>query len=163
MRSSTVRCACRATLISSSSLQRSEDGMLPCPPTGGTRTDFASRYRYPSATRLPSTVHVDSHRLAQPAPPLSPSLHASMSAAPVPSTSVAAADSPEASTSRATLGKRKRLPACDCCKMRRLKCEPVPPPGSCPRCKATGVVCTTTPTVRKKAVGRTGKRIEEAK
>jgi hypothetical protein len=47
--------------------------------------------------------------------------------------------------------------------MRRLKCEPVPPPGSCPRCKATGVVCTTTPTIRKKAVGRTGKRIEEAK
>ncbi|GJN94038.1 hypothetical protein Rhopal_007101-T1 [Rhodotorula paludigena] len=59
--------------------------------------------------------------------------------------------------------KRKRLPACDCCKMRRLKCEPVPPPGSCPRCKATGVVCTTTPVVRKKALPRSGKRIEEAK
>ncbi|BGP03719.1 hypothetical protein NBRC10513v2_007452 [Rhodotorula toruloides] len=85
-----------------------------------------------------------------------------MSAAPVASTS-SVADPSESSTSKPALGKRKRLPACDCCKMRRLKCEPVPPPGSCPRCKATGVVCTTTPTVRKKAVGRTGKRIEEAK
>ncbi|BGP35609.1 hypothetical protein JCM10296v2_007450 [Rhodotorula toruloides] len=85
-----------------------------------------------------------------------------MSAAPIASTSSAAAPS-ESSISKSALGKRKRLPACDCCKMRRLKCEPVPPPGSCPRCKATGVVCTTTPTIRKKAVGRTGKRIEEAK
>ncbi|GAA5842867.1 hypothetical protein JCM9279_004013 [Rhodotorula babjevae] len=59
--------------------------------------------------------------------------------------------------------KRKRLPACDCCKMRRLKCDPVPPPASCSRCKTTGVVCTTTPVVRKKAVPRSGKRIEEAK
>ncbi|BGP51946.1 hypothetical protein JCM10450v2_007906 [Rhodotorula kratochvilovae] len=70
-------------------------------------------------------------------------------------------DSPPSSEGPGT--KRKRLPACDCCKMRRLKCEPVPPPGSCSRCKATGVVCTTTPVVRKKAVPRTGKRIEEAK
>ncbi|GAA6017858.1 hypothetical protein JCM10207_003478 [Rhodosporidiobolus poonsookiae] len=62
-----------------------------------------------------------------------------------------------------TLGKRKKLPACDSCKLRRLKCEPVPAPGSCPRCKQTGVVCTTTPTTRKKAPPRTGKRIEEAK
>ncbi|GAA5875078.1 hypothetical protein JCM8547_005406 [Rhodosporidiobolus lusitaniae] len=59
--------------------------------------------------------------------------------------------------------KRKRLPACDSCKLRRLKCDPVPPPGSCPRCKQTGVVCTTTPVARKKAAARTGKRIEEAK
>lgn len=28
----------------------------------------------------------------------------------------------------------KRLPACDNCKKRRLKCFPVPRPGSCPRC-----------------------------
>ncbi|GAA6048800.1 hypothetical protein JCM3770_003627 [Rhodotorula araucariae] len=70
-------------------------------------------------------------------------------------------DSPPSSEGPGT--KRKRLPACDCCKMRRLKCEPVPPPGSCSRCKTTGVVCTTTPVVRKKALPRTGKRIEEAK
>ncbi|GAA5993118.1 hypothetical protein JCM11641_003822 [Rhodosporidiobolus odoratus] len=62
-----------------------------------------------------------------------------------------------------TLGKRKRLPACDSCKLRRLRCEAVPPPASCVRCKQTGVVCTTTPTTRKKATARTGKRIEEAK
>lgn len=32
-----------------------------------------------------------------------------------------------------------------------------------PRCAEKGIVCTTTPVVRKKTVGRTGKRIEEAK
>ncbi|BGP20369.1 hypothetical protein JCM10213_002320 [Rhodosporidiobolus nylandii] len=76
------------------------------------------------------------------------------------STSTSSTAAPRASLSE---GKRKRLPACDTCKLRRLKCDPVPPPASCPRCKATGVVCTTTPTQRKKAAPRVGKRIEEAK
>ncbi|GAA5982447.1 hypothetical protein JCM10908_006652 [Rhodotorula pacifica] len=75
----------------------------------------------------------------------------------------ASASTPNTTRVNGVGSKRKRLPACDCCKMRRLKCEPVPPPGSCPRCKATGVVCCTTPTVRKKAAPRSGKRIEEAK
>ncbi|KAM0786214.1 hypothetical protein ACM66B_007017 [Microbotryomycetes sp. NB124-2] len=60
-------------------------------------------------------------------------------------------------------GKAKKLRACNGCKMRRIKCEPVPPPGSCSRCKEKGIVCVTTPVVRKKTTGRSGKRIEEAK
>ncbi|GAA6012319.1 hypothetical protein JCM11491_007091 [Sporobolomyces phaffii] len=59
--------------------------------------------------------------------------------------------------------KRKKLPACDACKLRRVLCKPQPIGISCPRCKDKGIVCTTTPTVRKKAVGRSGKRIEEAR
>ncbi|GAA5837930.1 hypothetical protein JCM3766R1_001522 [Sporobolomyces carnicolor] len=59
--------------------------------------------------------------------------------------------------------KRKKLPACDACKLRRVLCKPQPIGISCPRCKDKGIVCTTTPTVRKKAAGRTGKRIEEAR
>ncbi|GAA5891855.1 hypothetical protein JCM6882_007384 [Rhodosporidiobolus microsporus] len=84
--------------------------------------------------------------------------------APIPSTSSAADPPPPPAPAASNLDhKRKKLPACDVCKLRRLKCNPVPPPGSCPRCRQTGVVCTTTPTVRKKAPPRTGKRIEEAK
>ncbi|GAA5834363.1 hypothetical protein JCM11251_007969 [Rhodosporidiobolus azoricus] len=78
---------------------------------------------------------------------------------PTPSTSTADPAPPASNLDH----KRKKLPACDVCKLRRLKCNPIPPPGSCPRCRQTGVVCTTTPTVRKKAPPRTGKRIEEAK
>ncbi|GAA5966252.1 hypothetical protein JCM3765_002573 [Sporobolomyces pararoseus] len=59
--------------------------------------------------------------------------------------------------------KRKKLPACDACKLRRVLCKPQPIGISCPRCKDKGIVCTTTPTVRKKAAGRSGKRIEEAR
>ncbi|GAA6039556.1 hypothetical protein JCM8097_008389 [Rhodosporidiobolus ruineniae] len=82
---------------------------------------------------------------------------------PVASTSAAADLSGSGDLGGGAGTKRKRLPACDSCKLRRLKCNPVPPPGSCERCRTTGVVCTTTPTVRKKAPPRTGKRIEEAK
>ncbi|KAK4051509.1 hypothetical protein OIO90_004723 [Microbotryomycetes sp. JL221] len=60
-------------------------------------------------------------------------------------------------------GKAKKLRACNGCKMRRIKCDPVPPPGSCSRCKEKGIVCVTTPVIRKKPTGRSGKRIEEAK
>ncbi|GAA5904462.1 uncharacterized protein JCM6883_006499 [Sporobolomyces salmoneus] len=59
--------------------------------------------------------------------------------------------------------KRKKLPACDACKLRRVLCKPQPIGISCPRCKDKGIVCTTTPTIRKKAAGRSGKRIEEAR
>ncbi|KAM0793732.1 hypothetical protein ACM66B_001154 [Microbotryomycetes sp. NB124-2] len=47
---------------------------------------------------------------------------------------------------------KKRLPACDNCKKRRLKCFPVKQPGSCPRCIDERVQCTTTPVVRRKPV-----------
>lgn len=108
----------------------------------------------------------------------------------------------------ANLPKKKKLPACGSCKMRRVLCQPQPPPASCPRCIDKGIVCvslsplyrtllrstntpalaattasrcavdytpidiisifnvhscTTTPVVRKKPTGRTGKRIEEAR
>ncbi|KAK4700205.1 hypothetical protein P7C70_g6042, partial [Phenoliferia sp. Uapishka_3] len=73
-------------------------------------------------------------------------------------------DSPEAPTaSAAGKTKRKKLPSCDSCKLRRVLCIPQPPPTSCPRCKEKGIVCTTTPVVRRKPTGRTGKRIEEAR
>lgn len=49
------------------------------------------------------------------------------------------------------------------CKHRRVRCLPVPQPGSCPRCADKGIRCVTTPVVRRKPQGRTGKRIEEAK
>ncbi|EIW75412.1 hypothetical protein CONPUDRAFT_77111 [Coniophora puteana RWD-64-598 SS2] len=48
---------------------------------------------------------------------------------------------------------KKALPACDSCKHRRVRCDPVPPPASCSRCITKGI----RPRVR------TGKRIEEAK
>ncbi|KAM0755626.1 hypothetical protein T439DRAFT_7979 [Meredithblackwellia eburnea MCA 4105] len=59
--------------------------------------------------------------------------------------------------------KKKALPACDACKYRRVYCEPQLPPLSCSRCIDKGIQCKTTPVVRRKPVGRTGKRIEEAK
>ncbi|KAM0753729.1 hypothetical protein T439DRAFT_322619 [Meredithblackwellia eburnea MCA 4105] len=58
---------------------------------------------------------------------------------------------------------KRRLPACDSCKLRRVLCIPQPPPAACPRCLDKGIVCTTTPVIRRKPTGRTGKRIEEAK
>ncbi|EIW80530.1 hypothetical protein CONPUDRAFT_154558 [Coniophora puteana RWD-64-598 SS2] len=57
----------------------------------------------------------------------------------------------------------KRLPACDVCKLRRVKCDPVPPPDPCPRCRSKGVVCRTTQVLRKNAKIRTGTRIEAAR
>jgi hypothetical protein len=80
---------------------------------------------------------------------------------------------PSASTSKAIGNRRKpkatpikkpkKIAACDSCKHRRVLCAPVPPPGSCSRCMDKGIQCTTTPVVRKKPVGRTGKRIEESR
>ncbi|SGY86058.1 BQ5605_C009g05797 [Microbotryum silenes-dioicae] len=59
--------------------------------------------------------------------------------------------------------KRRKLPSCDSCRLRRVLCVPVPPPGSCSRCLEKGIICTSTPVIRKKPVGRTGRRIEEAR
>ncbi|KAJ7432384.1 hypothetical protein B0H11DRAFT_2209656 [Mycena galericulata] len=50
--------------------------------------------------------------------------------------------------------KRKKPPACDQCKARRVLCHPQPPNIPCPRCAEKGVKCTTTPVVR----GRPPKR-----
>ncbi|EIW74344.1 hypothetical protein CONPUDRAFT_78018 [Coniophora puteana RWD-64-598 SS2] len=58
---------------------------------------------------------------------------------------------------------QKRLPACDTCKLRRVKCDPVPPPEACPRCISKGIVCTTTNVKRKRPQDRSGKRIQTAK
>ncbi|KAE9402055.1 hypothetical protein BT96DRAFT_1017868 [Gymnopus androsaceus JB14] len=48
-----------------------------------------------------------------------------------------------------TPAKRKKLPACDYCKTRRVLCHPQLD-GSCPRCLEKGVNCTTTPVIRRK-------------
>ncbi|KIK62818.1 hypothetical protein GYMLUDRAFT_491370, partial [Collybiopsis luxurians FD-317 M1] len=47
------------------------------------------------------------------------------------------------------VSKRKKPPACDYCKARRVLCHPQPD-GPCPRCVEKGVNCTTTPVVRRK-------------
>ncbi|KAL1678164.1 hypothetical protein EV122DRAFT_212497 [Schizophyllum commune] len=57
--------------------------------------------------------------------------------------------------------KRKKLPACDYCKARRVICHPQPDGKPCPRCEEKEVTCTTTPTVRRRR--RTRKEIEEAR
>ncbi|KAJ7242027.1 hypothetical protein C8J57DRAFT_1368151 [Mycena rebaudengoi] len=44
--------------------------------------------------------------------------------------------------------KRKKPPACDSCKSRRVLCYPQPDGAPCPRCIAKGFVCTTTPVRR---------------
>ncbi|KAF9059544.1 hypothetical protein BDP27DRAFT_1341228, partial [Rhodocollybia butyracea] len=46
--------------------------------------------------------------------------------------------------------KRKKLPACDFCKTRRVLCHPQADGTSCPRCKEKNIKCTTTPTVRRR-------------
>ncbi|SCZ99620.1 BZ3500_MvSof-1268-A1-R1_Chr3-1g06159 [Microbotryum saponariae] len=68
------------------------------------------------------------------------------------------------------VGKRRKLPSCDSCRLRRVLCVPVPPPGSCSRCLDKGIMqvmvpckCTSTPVIRKKPTGRTGRRIEQAR
>ncbi|THU86015.1 hypothetical protein K435DRAFT_868727 [Dendrothele bispora CBS 962.96] len=45
---------------------------------------------------------------------------------------------------------KKKPPACDYCKARRVLCHPQPDGRSCPRCLEKGVNCTTTPVVRRK-------------
>ncbi|KAJ6626758.1 hypothetical protein B0H10DRAFT_1998414 [Mycena sp. CBHHK59/15] len=44
--------------------------------------------------------------------------------------------------------KRKKPPACDSCKSRRVLCHPQPYGNPCPRCSEKGIVCTTTPVTR---------------
>ncbi|GAA6007318.1 hypothetical protein JCM10207_001586 [Rhodosporidiobolus poonsookiae] len=51
--------------------------------------------------------------------------------------------------------KKKKPPACDRCKAKRVLCHP--DPSGCPRCKEKGVECTTTPVVRRKPQKRTAK------
>ncbi|KAE9402058.1 hypothetical protein BT96DRAFT_918525 [Gymnopus androsaceus JB14] len=53
------------------------------------------------------------------------------------------------STNDTSSMKRKKLPACDHCKDRRVLCHPQPN-GPCPRCLVKGVNCTTTPVARRK-------------
>ncbi|GAA5862283.1 hypothetical protein JCM1840_001708 [Sporobolomyces johnsonii] len=48
----------------------------------------------------------------------------------------------------ATEAKKKKPPACDQCKARRVLCHPNP--AGCPRCVEKGIECTTTPVVRRK-------------
>ncbi|KAL1746550.1 hypothetical protein HDZ31DRAFT_33918 [Schizophyllum fasciatum] len=54
-------------------------------------------------------------------------------------------------TSTSVVKKRKKPPACDYCKGRRVICHPQPNGKPCPRCVEKGVVCTTTPVVRRKS------------
>ncbi|KAI4524823.1 hypothetical protein K525DRAFT_193094 [Schizophyllum commune Loenen D] len=61
----------------------------------------------------------------------------------------------------ASTTKRKKLPACDYCKARRVICHPQPNGKPCPRCEEKEVNCTTTPTIRRRR--RTRKEIEEAR
>ncbi|KAJ7113234.1 hypothetical protein C8R43DRAFT_132200 [Mycena crocata] len=51
--------------------------------------------------------------------------------------------------------KRKKPPACDQCKARRVLCHPQPINTPCPRCAEKGVKCTTTPVVRGRPPKRT--------
>ncbi|KAJ7918296.1 hypothetical protein B0H13DRAFT_1993216 [Mycena leptocephala] len=44
--------------------------------------------------------------------------------------------------------KRKKPPACDSCKARRVLCHPTTDGSSCPRCLEKGTKCTTTPVAR---------------
>ncbi|GAA5883987.1 hypothetical protein JCM6882_002093 [Rhodosporidiobolus microsporus] len=44
--------------------------------------------------------------------------------------------------------KRKKPPACDYCKAKRVLCHPSP--DGCPRCLEKGIICTTTPVVRRR-------------
>ncbi|KAJ6578628.1 hypothetical protein DFH09DRAFT_1030488 [Mycena vulgaris] len=46
------------------------------------------------------------------------------------------------------VSKKKKPPACDLCKARRVLCHPTTDGTSCPRCIEKGVKCTTTPVTR---------------
>ncbi|GAA5914366.1 hypothetical protein JCM6882_008173, partial [Rhodosporidiobolus microsporus] len=50
--------------------------------------------------------------------------------------------------------KKKKPPACDRCKAKRVLCHPNP--AGCPRCHEKGVECTTTPVVRRKPQKKNG-------
>ncbi|KAL1751097.1 hypothetical protein FB107DRAFT_294138 [Schizophyllum commune] len=69
--------------------------------------------------------------------------------------------SKNAAPAAATVRKRKKPPACDYCKTRRVICHPQPDGKPCPRCIEKGVECTTTPTVRRRR--RTREEIEAEK
>ncbi|GAA5958435.1 hypothetical protein JCM10213_008295 [Rhodosporidiobolus nylandii] len=56
---------------------------------------------------------------------------------------------------QAELPKKKKPPACDRCKAKRVLCHPNP--AGCPRCIEKGVECTTTPVVRRKPQKRTAR------
>ncbi|KAF5346168.1 hypothetical protein D9758_009924 [Tetrapyrgos nigripes] len=58
--------------------------------------------------------------------------------------------SPELSSN--TLKPKKKPPACDHCKARRVLCHPQPYGKSCPRCAEKGVKCTTTPSIRRRRI-----------
>ncbi|GAA5975670.1 hypothetical protein JCM11641_003563 [Rhodosporidiobolus odoratus] len=51
--------------------------------------------------------------------------------------------------------KKKKPPACDRCKAKRVLCHPNP--AGCPRCVEKGVDCTTTPVVRRKPQRRSAR------
>ncbi|KAJ7838275.1 hypothetical protein B0H14DRAFT_1087687 [Mycena olivaceomarginata] len=44
--------------------------------------------------------------------------------------------------------RKKKPPACDSCKARRVLCHPQPEGIPCPRCAEKGIICKTTPVVR---------------
>ncbi|GAA5819949.1 hypothetical protein JCM10212_001557 [Sporobolomyces blumeae] len=123
------------------------------------RTTRSGSMSTSSATPQPPPV-ASTSRLAGPAP-APPGSALSASSGPADPTPNEATQ--QTTTSTAPDKKRKKLPACDACKLRRVLCKPQPLGISCPRCRDKGIVCTTTPTVRKKAAGRSGKRIEEAR
>ncbi|EIW76968.1 hypothetical protein CONPUDRAFT_168675 [Coniophora puteana RWD-64-598 SS2] len=56
-----------------------------------------------------------------------------------------------------------RLPPCDACKLRRVRCDPVLPPASCPRCVSKNIICTTNVIPRGRRKASTGRRIEQAR
>ncbi|KAL1694116.1 hypothetical protein GGG16DRAFT_47892 [Schizophyllum commune] len=74
---------------------------------------------------------------------------------------MARSTSKNAAQAAATVRKRKKPPACDYCKARRVICHPQPDGKPCPRCIEKGVECTTTPTVRRRR--RTREEIEAEK
>ncbi|KAJ7336277.1 hypothetical protein DFH08DRAFT_285472 [Mycena albidolilacea] len=53
--------------------------------------------------------------------------------------------------------RKKKPPACDSCKARRVLCHPQPEGIPCPRCAEKGIICKTTPVIR----GRPRKPSEE--
>ncbi|KAL1745602.1 hypothetical protein HDZ31DRAFT_36108 [Schizophyllum fasciatum] len=54
-----------------------------------------------------------------------------------------------ATASTSAVEKRKKPPACDYCKARRVICHSQPDGKPCPRCVEKDIICTTTPVVRR--------------
>ncbi|SCV74537.1 BQ2448_7566 [Microbotryum intermedium] len=53
----------------------------------------------------------------------------------------ASTSAPFGAQKKTTAGtKRRKLPSCDSCRLRRVLCVPVPPPGSCSRCLEKGII-----------------------